>query len=72
MFCSELVIAAFQAAVVADQLARDAKLSAKHLSMPRAWRLHASNSSPLAMVGAMRSKDSKGQLSFEEEAAPVT
>ncbi|TMA21795.1 MAG: hypothetical protein E6J88_15300 [Deltaproteobacteria bacterium] len=48
MFCSEFVIAVYQAAVVARQIKKKSKLKAGDVSMPPGLDLHASNSSPLA------------------------
>ena len=66
MFCSQLIIAIFQAAGVSPQLATNPKLRAAQMAMPRALAVDAVNASPLAMVGAMRSKEASGKLAFVE------
>lgn len=66
MFCSQFVIAVYQAAIVAPQLAKNPKLSADRLTMPRALAVDAGNASPLAQVGALRSKEDNGKLLFVE------
>ncbi|MBS2021260.1 MAG: hypothetical protein JST92_02545 [Deltaproteobacteria bacterium] len=48
MFCSQFVIAAYQAAVVARQLKKSPKLAAKEVQMTAGLDLHATNASPLA------------------------
>jgi hypothetical protein len=55
MFCSQFVIAAYQAAVVADQLEKNPKLSSDKLTMRAGLDLHATNASPLAFHAKLES-----------------
>ena len=48
MFCSQFVIAVYQAAAVAKQIEQKPKMSSTDVEMPAGLDLHASNASPLA------------------------
>jgi len=48
MFCSEFVVAVYQAAIVERQLAKNARLDARHVTMPLGVNLQASHTSPFA------------------------
>jgi hypothetical protein len=54
MFCSQFVLAAYQAAVVSAQLARDPNLKPGAIRLPRAIEFHASNTTPIAFHGRLR------------------
>ncbi|MGZ6124416.1 MAG: WD40/YVTN/BNR-like repeat-containing protein [Myxococcales bacterium] len=49
MFCSQFVIAVYQAAAVASQLRQKPKMISTEVQVPPGLDLHASNSSPLAL-----------------------
>ena len=49
MFCSEFVVAAYQAAAVEDQLERSSRLKASDVKLPIGIDVQASNTSPLAL-----------------------
>jgi len=54
MFCSQFVIAAYQAAVIAPQLRDDPNLAPDAIKMPFALMLQASHASPLVVEGLLR------------------
>jgi hypothetical protein len=49
MFCSQFVLAAYQAAAVSAQLAKRPRLAASEVRVPLGVRVHAANSSPLTL-----------------------
>lgn len=60
MFCSEFVIASYQAAIIKGELAKDAKLDARHLTMPVGLDIQASHASPLAFHAHLNDAVKKG------------
>jgi hypothetical protein len=54
MFCSQFVVAVYQAAAVAKQLQATPRLTSKELKMPAGLDLHATNASPLALHAKVR------------------
>src|SRR5262249_12396106 len=54
MFCSEFVIAVYQAAALLPAFTANRKLTASALSMPAALQIHASNASPLTLQGHLQ------------------
>jgi hypothetical protein len=68
MFCSQFVIAAYQAAAVSSQLAKKPGLSASDVSLPTALQLHASHASPLAFHAAIERAIAKGEWTYAGEA----
>jgi hypothetical protein len=61
MFCSEFIIAVYQAAMVEAQLKKNPKLSPSKLGMQHAMQLDASNTSPLVLNGKIREGIEKGE-----------
>ena len=51
MFCSQFAGAVYQAALVLPQLASNPKLRAHQLALPEGLRFHASNVSPMTLLG---------------------
>lgn len=54
MFCSQFVVASYQAAVVRPQLDARPDLAPEQIRMPWALRIHAENTSPLGVHGRLR------------------
>ena len=62
MFCSEFVVATYQAAAVADLLAKNPKLSAKDVHVPHGVDVQASVSSPLAVQSQLETAVKDGNF----------
>jgi hypothetical protein len=66
MFCSEFVIAVYQAAALLPAYTANPKLKAKELSLPPSLQIHASNATPITLQGHLqRAVDDPRDRSWE-------
>src|SRR5438067_1234576 len=62
MFCSQFVMAAYQAAAIAPQLAKNPKLSWRRMDMPAGLRIHAAHATPFAFHSYLREAQDEDQI----------